>query len=96
MAAALSTLTDSTSEIGRRARALAGPPLQSDSLRVRARRVLDDRLCRSAGATAQRWSAGDQYAVIQIGRTYWVRGTTWEYTNLLDDRYRWLTSFIEQ
>lgn len=96
MSLAVATLVDSTRSPGPVARALAGPPFQAESLRARARVVTDDRVCRAAGASAQEWPSHDAYEVVQIGRTYWVRGTSWAYTNLIDDQFRPVTSFIDQ
>ena len=83
------------SVISGRIRVLAGVPPQADSVRAHARVVRDQRICKAAGATAQKWRTGDTYQVVQIGGTYWVRGSSWKYTNALNDRYERIMSFID-
>jgi hypothetical protein len=84
------------SPLGERLRALADGPLEPDSIRARVRLIKDEQVCRAAGATAQEWRARDRYEVFRIGRLYWVRGSSWGYSNALDDRFERIESFIDQ
>jgi hypothetical protein len=83
------------SVINSRIRVQAGVPPQADSIRARARVIRDERACKAAGATAQKWRTSDTYQVVQIGGTYWVRGSSWKYTNALNDRYERIMSFVD-
>lgn len=78
-----------------RIRALAAVSPNPDSVRARLRLVQDDRVCRAAGGTAHRWQASDQYIVLQLGRMYWVRGSSWHYTNAVDDHFRRIVSYVD-
>ena len=76
-------------------RSLAGVSPDADSVRARLHPVTDDRVCRAAGGTAHRWRASDQYVVLQLGRMYWVRGSSWHYTNAVDDHFRRIVSYVD-
>ena len=78
-----------------RIRSLADVSPNPDSIRARLRLVHDDRVCRAAGGTAHRWRANDQYVVLQLGRMYWVRGSSWHYTNAVDDHFQRIVSYVD-
>jgi hypothetical protein len=78
-----------------RMRSLAGAPLHADSIRVRLRLVREDAVCRAVGGSSQAWRASDRYVVLQLGRMYWVRGTSWHYTNAVDDRFHRIVSLVD-
>ena len=82
--------------LGERLRTLVGPPCGTDSLRRRVQWIADDHICKVAGTTAQIWSASDKYSVFRLGRTYWVRGTSWSAVNAVDDRFERIETFIDQ
>jgi hypothetical protein len=81
---------------GRRVRAMAGVPTQRDSIKARIQPVYDDATCRNAGRTARVWKFADTYEVLKLGRTLWVRGTSWSYTNVLDENLTLITSIADQ
>ena len=82
--------------LGYRLRRLAGPSWQSSGGRERVQWVTEDRACRAAGASAQRWRAADTYSVFRVGETYWVRGSSWAALNVLDGTYKRIATFIDQ
>ena len=82
--------------LGDRLKVLVGPPFASANLRARVRVIRNDQVCRAAGATAQEWNSRDRYSVFAIGRLYWVRGTTWQYANAVDDQFQRVESFVDQ
>ena len=84
------------STLGERLRTLVGPPLETDSLRQRVRWIADEQICKAAGGTAQIWSAGDKYAVFRLGDSYWVRGTSWQGLNAVDNRFQRIATFVDQ
>jgi hypothetical protein len=78
-----------------RVRDIAAVTPVADSIRSHAELVTDQTSCRAAGQTAQVWSAGDRYEVVRIGRTYWVRGTSWHYVNVVDDRFQLIQTIAD-
>ena len=91
-AAANSIIGDSGSG-GRRIRTLSAVPLNLDSIRAHSELVTDPAICRRAWKALRLSDRGSRAAVIQIGRTYWVRYPGGY--QAFDDHFRLLASIVD-
>jgi len=76
-----------------RARSLAAVPLVVDSVRTHSRLVNDQATCARLWLAIDPQDRGTQVAVVQIGRTYWVRSAGG--MRAFDDSYHLLAAFAD-
>ena len=76
-------------------RRLVSVPIQRDSLEAHSEVVLDRQLCRRAASAAEEPGRSGRFAVLRVGRTYWVRSVDHGWIKALDERFRPILTIVE-